>query len=420
VSIVGELEALGSRIGADVDRFVREGRHELETHFTEHPQPLFALLRTFKPVLLIHDIALVTRYDDVVAVLNDDEQFGVEPYSVKMTALAGPFILGLDDSLEYEREASILRLAAPRSDIPGLAGFVASAAESIVARAADNGGQLDVVELTKRVPAQLIGRWFGTPGPDEQALIEWTMPMFEDIFFNVTDDAQIHQSAMSAAAVMRPYLEDLIAQPDSRSQEHVLGRLLAMQASPATALADEQIVANMIGLIVGFIPTITTAMTFALDALLDRPDALAAAQAAARADDEDAVRAHMWEAMRLAPFAAGVLRRTRLDALVGEGTHHATRIPAGTLTLAATESAMLDGRVLDDPDDFRAGRPAHDYLHFGAGLHHCFGRFANAMQIPLIAKALLSAGELTRAPGDAGRLAREGPYPKSLVVNVRR
>ncbi len=420
MSVVGELEQLGRRVGADIDRFVREGEHALAEHATEHPQPLFALLRMVKPVLLIHDIAIVTRYDDVVEVLSNDQAFGVEPYSLKMTSLAGQFILGLDDSLEYEREASILRLAAPRSDVPTLASFVAQTAAALVAEAAQQDGQIDVVELTKRVPARLIGRWFGTPGPDEHALIAWTLPMFEDIFFNVTDDAQVHQAAVGAASQMRPYLEQLVARPESRDENHLLGRLLAMQASPTTALGDEQIVANLIGLIVGFIPTIATAVTLALDALLDRPDALASAQAAARADDDDAVRAHMWEAMRLAPFAAGVLRRARIDAIVAQGTHHATHVPAGTLTLAATESAMLDGDVVDDPGEFRAGRPADDYLHFGAGLHHCFGRFANAMQIPLIAKALLRQPNLARAAGEAGRLVKQGPYPKSLVVKFDR
>jgi cytochrome P450 len=81
---------------------------------------------------------------------------------------------------------------------------------------------------------------------------------------------------------------------------------------------------------------------------------------------------------------------------------------------------MLDGAVLDDPGDFRAGRPARHYLHFGAGMHRCFGRFANAMQIPLIAKALLRRPRLARAPGEEGRLVKAGPYPKSLAVTVDR
>ena len=248
------------------------------------------------------------------------------------------------------------------------------------------------------------------------------MPMFDDIFFNVTDDTQIHAAAERAAGQLRPYLEGLVAERGRSGDrgEDVLGRLLALQADPATELSDAQIATNLIGMVVGFIPTVATALPLALDALLDRPEALAGAQRAAGQDDDEAVRAHMWEAMRLAPFAAGVLRRTRTDALVAEDTHHATMIPAGTLTLAATQSAMLDGDAIDDPDDFRVGRPARSYLHFGAGLHHCFGRFANAMQIPLIAKALLRRPQLARAPGDAGRLLREGPYPKSLIVALDR
>lgn len=424
MSALAELEDLGRRLGADVERFVREGKDELKQHLTDHPQPLFALLRTLKPVLVIHGIAIVTRYEDVLAVLGDDEAFGVDPYGVKMRALAGEFILGLEDSLRYEREVSIMRLAAPRSDVPALAGFLAQLTEQLVADAAARDGLLDVVELAKQASARLFVRWFGTPDADVQSLIAWTLPMFDDIFFNVTDDPQIHASAERAAGQLRPYLEGAIAERrrggGGEAGEDVIGRLLAMQADPATALSDAQIATNLIGMVVGFIPTVATAVPFALDALLERPDALAGAQRAAREDDEEAVRAHMWEAMRLAPFAAGVLRRTRTDALVAADTHHATLIPAGTLTLAATESAMRDGDAVDDPDSFRVGRPARDYLHFGAGLHHCFGRFVNAMQIPLIAKPLLCREQLARAPGEDGQLLREGPYPKSLIVALDR
>jgi cytochrome P450 len=425
VSVLGELEDLGRRIGADVERFVREGEQELGQHFTEHPQPLFALLRTLKPVLVIHDIAIVTRYADVLAVLGDDDAFGVEPYGVKMRALAGDFILGLDDSLQYEREVSILRLAAPRSDIPPLGDFVTQVAEQLIAEKAAQDGLLDVVELAKEVPARLFARWFGTPDADVRSLTEWTMPMFDDIFFNVTNDPRIHAAAEQAVGQLRPCLEGAVAARKQGSAggvggADVLGRLLEMQANPATELSDAQIATNLIGMVVGFIPTVATAVPLAIDALLERPDALAGAQRAARGDDDEAVREHMWEAMRLAPFAAGVLRRTSTDALVAADTHHATHIPAGTLTLAATQSAMLDGDAIDDPDSFRIGRPAGDYVHFGAGLHHCFGRFANDMQLPLIAKALLRRPGLARAPGEQGGLIREGPYAKSLVVSVDR
>ncbi len=420
MTVFHELEDFGKRIGADVDRLLAEGKAQLEEHVTEHPQPLFALLRAVKPVLIVHDIAIVTRYEDVVSVLTNDGAFGVAPYNAKMQALAGDFILGLDETPEYERDVSILRLAAPRSDVATLAGFVAQTAEELVAEAAANGGTANVAEIAKRVPARLIGRWFGTPGPDEDAMIAWTLAMFQDIFVNVKNDPGIHAVAMQASAQLRPYLDATIAERRraGAGDDTMLDRLIAMQATRATAFSDQEIATNIIGLVVGFVPTIATATTFALDALLDRPDALADARAAAQADDIDGVRAHMWEAMRLAPQGPGLLRRATSDFVVGEGSHHATRVPAGMVTFASTQSAMLDGDVVDDPDEFRVGRPAHHYLHFGAGLHQCFGRFANAMAFPLIAAALLRRPALARAPGDTGRLVKTGPYPQSLIVTV--
>jgi cytochrome P450 len=419
MKVEDELEDLGSRIGADVKQFANHGKAALIAHVTEHPQPLFDLLRTVKPVLLIHDVAIVTRYPDVVEVLTNDEAFGVEPYTVKMKSLVGDFILGLNDSPEYEHDVSILRLAAPRSDLPAMISFVTQTADELVAEALATNGHVEIPDLAKRVPARLIGHWFGTPGPTEDKLIEWACAMFEDIFVNLKNDPTIHQAALTAVAAWRPHLDALIAArksaPDT-GPEDVLGRLLQMQANPDTSFTDGQIAANLIGLMTGFVPTIATATSFALDVILDRPDVLAAAHDAAAADDDDGVRAIIWEAMRLAPQGPGLLRRTLTDFVVAEGTMHATKIPAGTVTFAATQSAMLDPDVIDDPNGFHPGRPAHDYLHFGAGLHECFGRFANAMQIPLIAKAVLKHANVARLPGPGGKLVKTGPYPTTMAV----
>jgi hypothetical protein len=49
-------------------------------------------------------------------------------------------------------------------------------------------------------------------------------------------------------------------------------------------------------------------------------------------------------------------------------------------------------------------------------MHVCFGRFANALQIPLIAKAVLKQSNVARAAGDAGKLVKTGPYPTTMAV----
>jgi cytochrome P450 len=418
MSFLDELDDLAEHVEQEARDTFRDAVRLLEARAREDPRRLFKLLRTVRPVAVRHGLAIVTQYDDVREVLTRDETFSVEPYRDKMQQLAGDFVLGTDDSPQYERDISVLRLAAPRSDVPALAGFVAETADGLVD---DADGRIDVADLAKRVPARLIGRWFGTPGTDENTLIAWTLAMFEAIFVNLKDDPEIHRRAEEAAAGLRPHLDGLIAarKASDGPADDVLGRLVALQAASPAAFTDEEIRTNVIGLVVGFVPTIATATTFALDALLDRPEALESAQRAARAGDDEALRAHLLEAMRFAPQGPGLFRKALRDCVIAEGTHHETKLRQGTTVFAATQSAMHDDDVIDDPGEFRTDRPRHHYMHFGIGLHECFGRFASTMAIPLIAKALLRRDGLERAPGDEGALVKAGPFPQSLVVTYR-
>lgn len=415
MSLLDELDRIVDDAKHDVEGRFKRSVKAIQEHVIAHPQPVFALLRTVQPILLVKDIAVVTRYDDVTEVLRHDEAFSVEPYAAAMQRLAGDFILGTDEGALYERDVSIMRLAAPRTDIPALRDFCAEQAEAIVAA---GDGRVDVADLTRRVPARLMGRWFGTPGDDEDQMIEWAMALFAEIFTNVAKDPEVSAKADRCAAQLRAYLDRTIAERKagpSRTDD-VLGRLLAMQATGASAHSDEQIRNDLFGLLVGFIPTVCTATTFAVDLLLDHEDWLRDTAEVARGGDDEAMRAFMWEAMRLAPQGPGLLRRAMTDFPLAEGTMREKTVPAGTLVFASTQSAMLDGDVVDDPDEFRPGRPAHHYIHFGLGMHQCFGKHANAMQIPVIAMALLRRAGLRRAEGADGELTKAGPFPGSMWV----
>jgi hypothetical protein len=55
-------------------------------------------------------------------------------------------------------------------------------------------------------------------------------------------------------------------------------------------------------------------------------------------------------------------------------------------------------------------------MHFGYGMHECFGLYINRLMVPAICKAVLKQNNLRRAPGEAGRLQMDGAFAKSLVV----
>jgi cytochrome P450 len=149
----------------------------------------------------------------------------------------------------------------------------------------------------------------------------------------------------------------------------------------------------------------------------NRPGPLAAAQAAARADDDELLAAYLSEAMRFSPQAPGQFRLAARDAKIAAGTRRETTVPAWGRVFAATQSAMLDGAAVRRPRSYRTDRPSYDYLHFGYGLHACFGRYiSREVQMPAMFKALLRREDLRRAPGEAGRLVWRSAFPDSLHV----
>jgi cytochrome P450 len=120
--------------------------------------------------------------------------------------------------------------------------------------------------------------------------------------------------------------------------------------------------------------------------------------------------------LRFNSFSPGLLRQCAQDYKVAAGNWRSSTIKAGSMVFVATQSAMLDGRRLPAPHEFRLDRPAWSYMHYGYGLHTCFGQYINSVQIAGIVKALLKCKNLRRAPGRAGQMQMEGVFPAHMVL----
>lgn len=395
----------------------------LENFFLQHPavgRYGLGLLRAVKPVLRLGDITIVTRYGAVQEVLARDNDFTIGLYSPKMEAIAGRFILGLQNSSEYEHDLAVLRLAVPRADMPVIKAHVDAVIQEIVTLA-DGAGRLELVSgLTDAVPARLSARYFGVPGPDERTLVRWGRTIFRELFYDVRDDPAISGPALTASAELREHIDELIAarrrDPDE-ARDDVLERLLGLQRDPSFRIDDAWIRTYLVGLIVGMLPLTSKASALALNVMLARPELLAAAHQAARSGDDAMLWRYTSEAMRFAPQSPGQFRVSSSDWTIGGASGRRHVVPAGSRVFAATQSAMLDPRVFRAPGEIRTDRPASAYLHFGYGLHSCFGRYiSEEVQIPAIVKSIVSRSGLRRAPEEPGRLAWEGPFPNRLVV----
>ena len=409
--------------GDAIDRALHVMGGDLE-HLAEHlktwamaqnPEPIFALLRHLKPILVLPKLAIITKHEDCLQVLSYPTIFTV-PYTSKFAEICegGGFFLGWDDTPEYTRDLSNMRLVVRREDLPGrIAPFAERTANAIVDA---SPGRLDVVkELGDVVPTRFVGEYLGTPSPDGNVFAPQAAVLSAYLFLPVGD---FREKALAAAKAMRPVIAGQIAARKAQrgQRDDVLERCLVMQEAGIPGMDDATLLNNLFGMVVAIIPTTSAAVARAIDELLRRPAELARAQAAANAGNTALVTQYVYEALRFNPLGPGVFRNNAQDFEVAGGTSRATTIPAGRPVLVALQSASFDGDRVKDPGTFDIERPLPEYLHYGFGLHTCFGRYINQVQIPLMVQAVLRKRNLRRAEGEAGKLQVDGPFPSSLTV----
>ncbi len=425
--LFAQLEALAKRlpkgIGVPLEHEF-EKIHDAVARFAEHvqqealhadPEPLFAILRRIKPIVHVGNFAIVTRYADCEDVMAHDDVFA-QPYAAKFEQLTGGtnFFLGMANTPQYTHDVAAMRMVVRREDIADrIVPFVRRTAEQLVAA---SKGRLEVVSgLTAAVPTALVGDYFGTPNPPGGTFAAQSAEMSGYLFLPKGGSAD---ASVAAAQSMRAVLSQQIATRKASRGAHddVLERLLVLQDAKQPGITDAWILDQLFSFVVAAIPTTSAATSRAIDELMRRPDQLAGAQVAARAGDTALVGKYVFEAMRFSPLGAGVFRITTAEYTIGAGTMHATTVPAGTTVLVSLLSAMFDSERIDHPNSFRIDRPDWSYMNFGFGIHTCFGQYINAVQMPLIAQAILKTRNLRRAPGDAGKLQFNGPFPSSLTL----
>lgn len=393
----------------------------LATWLTTKAGPLFAELREQRPVLVpAVGPVLISRYADAIEALDLFDIYTVKPASdaVAVVGAGAPFLLGMDDIPERERDQSILRLAVKRTDADLIRSLAAAESKKIVSTAA---GKLDLVKsYGSSVPLYLAGSYFGIPGPDVDTLRGWLRAMFTAVFRNPTHDAQVNQQAATNAAAYRDYVSGLVAAAHknngSGDPNLVLNRLVAMQGAKGASFTDEEITFNLSSLLMGMIDTTNAALNSAVDVLIDRADQLKGATQAARSGDDQLLMRYINEALRFSPPVPLLARLSVAEHSFETGTDHQTTVPAGRLVYVAIGSAMMDQRALQNPTEFRLDRPDHHYLHLGWGMHRCFGKYVAQTMLVEMMKALLAKNNLRRAEGAAGHPRFEGPFLASFTV----
>lgn len=411
-ALFGRGGTIGSRLGAAIGG-------------PEGQRKVFAVLRLLQPNLVLKRriiasypnngiTAIATRHDDVTDILSRDADFGVV-YAPRMEMITGGenFFLGMQDTPRYTRDTSNMRLVVRGDDVPAIVvPYVAASAAEIVAMVP---GKIDVPQaLTQPVAGGLLDHYFGTPGPSQADIAEWTTLLFWYLFIDLQADPDLDARAQAAAARFRDWMDGHIAaRRAGPAKDDVLGRCLIMGDADMPGMSDRDIRNNLIGLLIGELPTLSATANLALDELLDRPREFAAACAAAQRGDDATLAAHVFEALRFRPLNPVVYRRAMRDTTIAAGTLRRRRIVKDSIVMASNLSAMFDPIAVPDAPAFRIDRPWETYMLWGYGMHACFGAHINRAVLPAMLKPLLAQPNLRRAEGARGQIDKAGtPFPQ--------
>ena len=211
MSFLDEYRSL-ERLAVAPQEIARRQIALLQEWVVQRPGEMFADLRAHEPVFVTPGPVVVSRYRDVIEVIDLHEIFSVKPYGVAMMRNnGGPnFILGMDDGPEFEQDLSILKLAVRRDDLERIGKIVAARTRETLTKLSGSR-RIDITAIARMVPTLFVADYFGVPGPDPATLMNWVRAMFSDIFLNFTQDPVVAERGMKAGVEFRAYVDQLIA-----------------------------------------------------------------------------------------------------------------------------------------------------------------------------------------------------------------
>ena len=387
------------------------------------PVEFFNELREKSPILKTPAFTIVTRYSDVQDVLTLNEIFTTDLLKQNVLKFIGNTVVELPPSSEYEKRKSILRLAFPMADISRYHQILLEEAK-ILLKNVKADTPFDLVDYAKRLPATAISMYLGLEGLPIDELIQWVHDINEGAVRNLGNSPQLNAAGGAASDALKSKIREILkttrakligspsvskptfwerlfgltkTQPEVRHllEPNVLERYLLMQSVPTTYTTDEDIVSSLLFMMSACVDLTSIAITNVAVELMKRPQIFSEAIATAQQDQDDAIAGYVWEALRFRQPSPGVINTCVQDYTLGKGTNCEQTIKAGTQVLACSIAAMHDPSVIDQPQEFKVGRPSHlAYSFFEAGLHTCHGKYFSMVQIPLAVKQLLRLGVL--------------------------
>jgi cytochrome P450 len=364
-----------------------------------NPYPVYAAMRREAPVVYApaYDLWVVTRYDDVLRVLKDEETFSSrnalrssprEPLPEVRAVLAEgwpemPIIVDSDPPLHTRIRRPITKAFTPRRGAEREPRIAAIARELVDGFA--GAGEADVVEaFAWPLPLRVMGELIGVPPEDLPWLHERSRDWLGLYQATGTLDKQLAQAR--GTVEFQRYFVRAMEEREHAPRDDLMSALISSNAEDPEPVSLVDLAGVPLDLMVAGHVTVTRAIGSALVLLLDHPAELERLR-----HEPERVPGAVEEVLRLESPAQGLFRQTTRDVELG-----GILLPEGVRLMVHFGAANRDEAVFADADRFDADRfdagredVGKRHVAFGKGIHVCIGAPLARLELRVALQLLL-------------------------------
>ncbi|WP_428699591.1 cytochrome P450 [Stappia sp.] len=366
----------------------------LDPAFREDPYPVYARLRAEAPVLRTKGTLILSRYEDVVAILRS-RKFSVSliPDTVVKQASRLRFTeygqmlrfllasIVFTDNPDHMRLRRLVNQAYSNEAINALLPAMTDRIERLLADHARNGACEVIGDIAEPLPIHILCDWM--------AVEEEARPGISEKVHAVRyllDPGMMNRSSFETAArsmqELTGYFGEHAARLRKSGKDTLVARLHEARFD-GKGLSDEEVAFACVMSFVAGTETTQCLIGNITDALLNEPG-----QFAALAGDDAAIRAAIEEVTRHETPLQFTKRLAVEDCSVG-----GIDIRAGEQILLCLGAANRDETVFEDADALRLQRSGPAHVGFGFGMHSCLGALLGRVQSATFLQVLLDGYE---------------------------
>lgn len=339
------------------------------------PFDLYRALRTHAPVLRDEAQVVVTRYEDIAAIIKDPERFSsrtmdgshVRTALERASATDRPLLedlvylrrqqMVMNDAPEHRR----LRATAHKAFTPRRVAQMRERIQVLTDRLVDRFADAEVVDwmaVARQLPLLVVIEMFDFPASDHEFIREWGDTWARFWGTERSNLASTHRLTAS----FNDYVREQIAERRRRPTTDLLAGLIEAEEEGGRLTEDELLVMVANTLFAGHETTINLLGNGMLCLVRE------SGQQRLLRDDPGLIPSAVEEFLRFESPVHNVRRR-----VVDGCEFHGERLHTGDTLQLVVASANRDGDQFVDPDRLDVTRTDNRHLTFGAGVHYCLG-----------------------------------------------